>query len=457
MPFIRSKVMIHIYIYLFLFSIFCSCQASAGETRLAGRFKGMEKVEHHRFTLRGVDTTYVIQPDAGSAFEVVVKGAEPFYMLEGSLLMRDRANRQITSPLYLKAGETLTVEIDLATVPIALATADADNAALQEFRSFSERKMQDFLFDKIPDWNTIESWVDTYRSEARELVASRKIGKPVMEFLDSWRQVEDKKMMDAVRFQFPDNDSFCLPRRFREEKPDLPAFLDRPYWTLFPNSDMYIMFYLQDLGKEPEEQLAALNRLFTTPSLRQDISGKIVDQYMKRTPYSPENLARLEGLTTGMADRADRLETFRKKEFTAPGAAVPDVEFKDVDGRVHRLSEFKGKYVYVDIWASWCIPCCQEVPHLQKLEKDFGGGNVVFVSISTDKNEKSWKARMQQLGVDVHGHQWIVTGDRFSELMNIKSIPHFLMYDKEGRLMKYRARRPSSAMLRNELQLLQNR
>lgn len=449
--------MIHLYISLFLLSLFCSCQASAGDTRIVGKFKGMEQVQHHHFTLRGLDTTYVIKPGAEAAFELQLKGNEPFYLLEGSLLMNDRSNKQLTTPLYVKGGATLKMEIDLAAAPVEVTTANAENRALQEFRQFAERKMQEFLFDKIPNWNTVEEWVDSYRKEALDLVKARQVEEPVADFLNSWRQVEDKKMMDAVRFQFPDNDSFRLPSRFKEEKPNLAAFLDRSYWSLFPQSDMYVMAYLQDQGKEPEEQLAALNRLFKTPSIRRVMTEQIVDQYMKRTPYSPENLTRLEGLTAGMADRDARLESFRKKEFTAPGAPAPDVEFRDAQGRTHRLSEFKGKYVYVDLWASWCIPCCQEVPHLQKLEKEFEGGNVVFVSISTDKSEKPWRARMEQLKVNVEGNQWIVTDDRFSEMMNIRTIPHFLLYDKEGKLMKYRARRPSSAMLRNELQLLQHR
>ena len=181
--------MIHLYISLFLLSLCCSCQVSAGGTRIVGKFKGMEQVQHHHFTLRGLDTTYVIKPGAEAAFELSLPENAPFYLLEGSLLMGDRSNKQLTSPLYVKRGETLKIEIDLAAAPVVLTASDANNRSMQEFRKFAERKMQEFLFDKIPNWNNVEEWVDSYRSEAQELIKAQPVDEPVADFLNSWRQV----------------------------------------------------------------------------------------------------------------------------------------------------------------------------------------------------------------------------------------------------------------------------
>jgi hypothetical protein len=75
---------------------------------------------------------------------------------------------------------------------------------------------------------------------------------------------------------------------------------------------------------------------------------------------------------------------------------------------------------------------------------------VEFISISLDTNKKAWKEKMKQL--NMHGHQYIVTGDQFATMMNIKGIPHFLLYSKEGTLMQYKAERPSSGdRIRNVL------
>ena len=75
---------------------------------------------------------------------------------------------------------------------------------------------------------------------------------------------------------------------------------------------------------------------------------------------------------------------------------------------------------------------------------------VEFISISLDTNKKAWKEKMKQL--NMHGHQYIVTGDQFATMMNIKGIPHFLLYSKEVTLMQYKAERPSSGdRIRNVL------
>lgn len=58
------------------------------------------------------------------------------------------------------------------------------------------------------------------------------------------------------------------------------------------------------------------------------------------------------------------------------------------DGRVVRLSELFGKFLYIDVWATWCGPCCAEISHLEKLVERFAGNDKVrFVSISSDATE----------------------------------------------------------------------
>ena len=115
------------------------------------------------------------------------------------------------------------------------------------------------------------------------------------------------------------------------------------------------------------------------------------------------------------------------------------------------MAMFKGKYVYVDLWASWCVPCCKQVPYLQALEKELQNKNVVFVSISTDSSEAPWKKKMEQL--DMHGNQWLNPDGKLCDKLNVSGIPHFLIYDKEGNLHTYDAQRPSSGdVLKNILE-----
>ena len=84
----------------------------------------------------------------------------------------------------------------------------------------------------------------------------------------------------------------------------------------------------------------------------------------------------------------------------------------------------------------------QEVPHLQKLEKELRNDDVVFVSISSDKDEQAWRSKMEEL--KMHGNQLLDKDNTLCDALNVKGIPFFVIYDKAGNLHTYGALRPST-------------
>lgn len=75
-----------------------------------------------------------------------------------------------------------------------------------------------------------------------------------------------------------------------------------------------------------------------------------------------EHLARLDKLCSDRPDKDNLSGNFADKRYASPGAPLPDAVFEDKNGQEHRLTEFAGKYIYIDLWASWCAPCVAEVP-----------------------------------------------------------------------------------------------
>lgn len=137
-----------------------------------------------------------------------------------------------------------------------------------------------------------------------------------------------------------------------------------------------------------------------------------------------------------------------KKKKIAKGMPAPNFETVDVNNNHVNLSDFKGKYVYVDFWASWCGPCKQEIPYFKTLTSDFNGKNIAFLSVSVDAKKDAWEKA-------------IVTHDLFGNLLYagsndiirneymVYSIPRFVLIDPEGNFVDSNAPRPSSEEIRN--------
>ena len=141
------------------------------------------------------------------------------------------------------------------------------------------------------------------------------------------------------------------------------------------------------------------------------------------------------------------------------GKASPDFDYDNFKGGKTKLSDLKGKYVYIDLWATWCAPCRAEIPYLQKIEEKYHGKNIEFVSISIDKlkdNEK-WK----KFVTDKHlgGTQLFADKDWESEFVvnyGVTGIPRFILIDPQGNVVKSEAPRPSDPELDKQLSALLN-
>ncbi|WP_100615752.1 TlpA family protein disulfide reductase [Confluentibacter citreus] len=141
------------------------------------------------------------------------------------------------------------------------------------------------------------------------------------------------------------------------------------------------------------------------------------------------------------------------------GAPSPTFEnYENYNGSKTSLADLKGKYVYVDVWATWCGPCKVEIPSLKQLEKDYHNKNIQFVSISIDddqthqgswdKAKASWKAMIADK--DLGGIQIFAPNGWQSDFVRnykINGIPRFILIDPNGNIVSADAPRPSDPKL----------
>ena len=126
-----------------------------------------------------------------------------------------------------------------------------------------------------------------------------------------------------------------------------------------------------------------------------------------------------------------------------PGRMSADFTAVDINGREYTLDDFKGKYLYIDIWATWCQPCRQELPHLKVLEEQFKGRAITFLSLSADSDKSKWEARVKE--GDMPGVQlYLGNNSDFLTAYGISGIPRFILLDRDGKIINSEMTRPSS-------------
>jgi len=154
--------------------------------------------------------------------------------------------------------------------------------------------------------------------------------------------------------------------------------------------------------------------------------------------------------STNTENNEKMLEKYNSLIKLAAGEVSPTFDYENFAGGNTKLSDLKGKYVYVDVWATWCGPCIGEIPSLKKVEKAYHDKNIEFVSISVDdmKDHKKWGEMIGEKelgGIQLFSdNSW---KSKFVQDYKINGIPRFILIDPEGKIVSADAPRPSDDKL----------
>ena len=191
--------------------------------------------------------------------------------------------------------------------------------------------------------------------------------------------------------------------------------------------------------------------------------GRLVEEVVYRSVMDyvrtagMEDMPEMDSIFRRSVRRADYLAAYEaayganRRLFRGQPAVA--FTFEDGEGRRVSLSDFRGRYVYIDLWATWCGPCNAEIPALQRLEREFEGRNIAFVGISCDDSREAWRRFVdaKKLG----GTQLFMGEDRsYMDSILCRGIPRFLLVDREGRFLDANMTRPSDPATAETLRAL---
>ena len=144
-----------------------------------------------------------------------------------------------------------------------------------------------------------------------------------------------------------------------------------------------------------------------------------------------------------------------RKEIAAlqrvqPGQPAPDIKKEDMNGKIVAISDLRGKYVLVDFWASWCVPCRKSFPHVKALYKKYHAkGFEVFCVADNDSTEDAWRKAIKDDGVgmfyhvlrglrsyrDENGRHCFDRSNDVSDLYAVHSLPTKYLIDPQGNIV----------------------
>ncbi len=141
------------------------------------------------------------------------------------------------------------------------------------------------------------------------------------------------------------------------------------------------------------------------------------------------------------AELAGRLTALAHGEVAAISVAsvprrLPDLTFTDASGKPRMLSEWRGRTVLLNLWATWCVPCRQEMPALDALQAKFGGDKFEVVAVNIDtRNLDKPKTWLQEVGVNRLSYYGDPSAKVFQDLKAIGKafgMPTTLLIDPQG-------------------------
>lgn len=301
------------------------------------------------------------------------------------------------------------------------------------------------LIDKVFDVSNREPYADYFR---QSLLLDKKFG-PLIGIFSSyayennlkWEQVQ--KMVKALGFKSLEkelnNESNLSSASFAYFVDEYPFYCSE--YKAFPADSSQKKLGNYTLYLSAKLFSGKVYDFVASKSIERNLSSVYkLDDIQKLGPY----IAKINDAKLKQELKEKEADRVKAAMGLQAGSISPVFNLPDTSGNLHQLESFKGKVVYIDLWASWCGPCKEETPYLKKIYEQYKGNKQVEVISIAAFDAKNRKRRYDIIKKD--GMDWLQledTNDTFAKAYQANFIPRFIIIDKEGKIVDSDAVRPS--------------
>ena len=427
------------------------CQASGKNVKLNGKIinvKNEIQVEEisELKDLKLPDTLRSLLIDSTGKFSVSFKLVKPNYY---------RIGRNI---LYLSPGDSLFMNIDYNNSNNT--TFYGKNAEINEYlKSTPFPKAGSFLEAGDNIKATLQETIDFIILKAKSRII----------FLDSFKKIPLKiRLLEKARIKADLINSliyidFYFPyiHRFSEDsalqfRKDSKKIIDpylRYYCKDFINADfLKIAVYRVILSEVLKRNENRTNRF---ELVQQWLNAKELFQKIKEINKNEDN-SKIEHEIENVSQKDYHLcllAAFKKvKQFNIGDNAI-DFDMVNYNGDVISLSKYKGKTIFIDLWATWCLPCLEEFLFFDSLKQNYkNNNNLVFISLSIDKNNEAWKKYLTEKG-RMDETEYIIDKLKLT-VYSIEAIPRTIIITKDYKIAMLDGPLPSAKETRSIINTL---
>lgn len=366
-------------------------------------------------------------------------------------------------PLYLQKGDELGINISLEKV-----TFSGKDTIIQVFLREKNKKINEtrqnletILSEELDGFKTT---VADIKKQNDEFLANYK-GLPkefvkLEEKSNHYFDLQLKALYPRVKSQFSGR-QIEMPAEFKAEldKVDYTNETDFELFETYKSLVMENFFGKYMMNQEPDwkamaEEIQAVKPAKIRSVFAEQLVFALNPQNGSETNEFIYKVIKDNVTKEDYLKHAEQLYAeLEKLKSLKAGVISPKFEYENFKGGKTSLDDLKGKLVYIDIWATWCKPCLNEIPALQALEKEFHGKDIAFVSISIDQDKDKWLGYMKEnklQGIQLYA-EMTTEGQNFIQDYSVSSIPRFILLDKEGKIISADAPRPSSPEIKELL------